>query len=337
MRHYFATAYRGKWVYLVMLTLMLAGSTVGAIFFAGTEYTSGARIWLDKPVLAKVLNEEDYGIPPAEQQGSMLEQLLETDSFMTAVIRGTNAATELTGNPERDRETIANMRSKLAYNVVGSNTVLIAYTGKDPVVSQQMVQSTIDQSREWFFQARLEQDSAQSEYYARQLKIYEEGMSKAQKNVDDFIKAHPSVVPGSTAALELEGLRREYDTARNLFQATETKLQQASFLDSLPDEDRQTEFRILDHPTVPIEPSTGLKTILKYLILGFGASFSVVISTIVLLTWLDTVIRTPEDLIKLSGVPVLAVIPNLEQPKGRGRWLKRKSRQQQVVRGHAIG
>jgi uncharacterized protein involved in exopolysaccharide biosynthesis len=212
------------------------------------------------------------------------------------------------------------VRGKLAVTPLGSNTVKILYTGSDPILCQQLVQGTIDQFRTWDLTARVEQSAIESQFYQKQLQIYQDQVDAAAKRVDDFQRDHPFPDPTSPQYLELQGLQRELESARALLSATSTKIAQANAANSLSDTSRQYEFQVLDAPTVPTRPAATLTRLAEYLALGLVASFGLVLCAIAFATWQDTTIRSGEDLERLTRAPVLAAIPHLpsEQVSGGG-------------------
>ncbi len=317
MKRYIATAFRGKWLYLAALTVMLAASVAGAIVLTGSQYQSTARIWIDKPLLDSVLDRGGgYGYAaPAAQQSGKLYQLVQTDSFITAIIKRTSLAGQLTGVPDHDRALFAAVRTNLAIGVLGGNTITIVFSGPDPALCQQIVQGTIDQFRAWSLEVSGEQTAVERQYHQTQLKIYEDQMNAAAKRLEEHQQKFPRPEAGSPEAYDQVRLQREGDSAREVYAAAKTKIDQASLVDTLAEKNRQAEFQVLDKPNVPQLPAPALKKLIKYLVLGFGASFGMVFAAIILATWHDTAVRTSDDLKRLTGAPVLEVLPGLRLRK----------------------
>src|SRR5438045_1925878 len=301
-RRYLGTFYRGRRLYVPVLLLLLAATVLGTYYLASTQYEATARIWVDKPALDNVLDPNTpagYIASPGQQQADKLNQLLQTDSFVVAVLTNTTAAGRLTSDAERDR-VIKEVRGKLTVTPLGSNTVKILYTGSDPRLSQQIVQGTIDQFRTWDLTARVEQSAIESQFYQKQLQIYQDQVDTAAKSVDDFQRDHPYPDPTSPQYLQLQSLQRELESARALLSATSARIEQANAANSLADTSRQYEFQILDVPTVPTRPAATLTRLAEYLALGLVASFGLVLCAIAFATWQDTTIRSSEDLQRLT-------------------------------------
>ena len=314
IRRYLATFYRGRWLYLPVLAIMLASTLAGTYYLARNQYEATARIWVERPILDNVLAptaQTGFAAPPAQQQADKLYQLLQTDAFVVGIVKRTGWAGQLTGLPDTDARLIRQVRGKLGVTALGSNTVKISFAGSDPALCQQMVQGTIDQFRTWDLTARVEQNTIERQFFEKQLQIYQNQLDDAAKRVGDFQRDNPYPDPASPQYLELQRLQRELESARGLYTTTKTKIEQASAAESLGDNSRKSEFQVLDAPTVPTRPSATLTRLAKYLGLGLAASFGLIVAAVVFATWQDTSVRSPDDLQQLTGLPLLEVIPHL--------------------------
>jgi len=313
-KRFLGTFYRGRRLYIPLLLLLLVATLLGTYFLARNQYEATARVWVDKPVLDNVLDPNApsgyVATTPAQDQSDKLTQLLQTDSFIAAILTNTPMSGRLANASDRD-QAIKDTRGKIVVTSLGSNTVKITYTGSDPVLSQQVVQSTIDQFRSWDLTARLEQSAIDRQFYQKQLQIYQDQVDAATKRVSDFQAAHPFPDPSSPQYLELQSLQRDLDSARALLNETSAKIQQTDAANSLSDSSRQYEFQVLDAPTVPNQPAATLTHLAEYLALGLVASFCIIFCAVAFATWQDTTIRNAEDLQRLTRVPLLDAVPHL--------------------------
>jgi uncharacterized protein involved in exopolysaccharide biosynthesis len=319
-KRYLGTFFRGRRLYIPVLLLLLAATVVGTYYLARTQYEATARIWVEKPTLDTLLDPNSSTsliVTPGQQQADKITQLIQTDSFMTAVLSNTTMSGQLANESSKAR-VIKDVRGKLAVTPLGSNTVKIGYTGSDPVFCQQVVQGTIDQFRAWDLTTRVEQSAIERQFYEKQLQIYQDQVDAAAKSVDDFQSAHPFPDPSSPQYLELQGLQRELESARALLNATSTKIEQANAANALSDTSRQVEFQVLDAPIVPTQPAATLTRLLEYLALGLLVSLGLVVIAVAFATWQDTTIRTEEDLERVTGVPLLDAIPHLQAEEAGG-------------------
>lgn len=320
LKRYLGTFFRGRRLYIPVLLLLLAATALGTFYLASTQYEATARIWFDRPALDNVLDPNSpsaYLVSPGQQQADKLTQLLQTDAFVAAILTNTTASQRLVSEPDRERA-IKDARGKIMVTPLGSNTVRIAYAGSDPVLCQQVVQSTIDQFRTWDLTARVEQSAIERQFYEKQLQIYQDQADAAATRVDEFQREHPYPDPSSPQYLELQGLQRELESARALLSAARTKIEQANAASSLSDTSRQYEFQVLDVPTVPNRPAATLGRLAQYLALGLFASFGLILFAVAFATWQDTTVRNADDLQRLTSIPLLDAIPHLEPTKNSG-------------------
>ena len=94
-KRYLSTFYRGRRLYVPVLLLLLAATVLGTYYLASTQYEATARIWVDKPALDNVLDPNapsSYLVSPGQQQADKLNQLLQTDSFVVAILTNTTAS-----------------------------------------------------------------------------------------------------------------------------------------------------------------------------------------------------------------------------------------------------
>ena len=319
-KRYLSTFFRGRRLYIPVLLFLITATFLGTYFLARTQYEATARIWVERSALDTLVNpnaSSGFIVSPGQQQTDKLIQLLQTDSFVASILTTTTAASRLVDEADRDR-IIKDVRGKLMVTPLGSNTVKIAYSDSNPVLSQQVGPSTIDQFRAWDLTARVEQNVLARQFYEKQLQIYQDQVDAAAKRVDEFQAAHPFPDPSSPQYLELQSLQRELESARALLSATRTSIEQANAANSLSDTSRQVEFQVLDAPTVPDRPTATLGRLAQYMALGLVLSFGLVLGAVAFATWQDTTVRDGEDIEKLTSVPVLDAIPHLQSSRAGG-------------------
>jgi uncharacterized protein involved in exopolysaccharide biosynthesis len=322
MKRYVATFLRHKRLYIPVLLVMLVASGVGAYYYSVTTYEARTRIWVDKPVLSNLLdqNVQTYGVTPsaAQTEANKLSQLVQADSFMASVIEGTVAAQDLTGAPDHDREVIDKIRSKIAVSVPGPNTLTVLFRDKNPLLCQQIVQATVDKFENWNLQAQIDQSSIQLQFYQKQLDIYDERVKDIQHSLDDFYQQYPRPEPGSPQHIELERIQRELEAARSVYAAAAAKIAQAGYLDTLTQNNHESQFQLMDKATVPEEPAVTLAAAVRFFGVGVGASIGALLAMVAAVTWLDPAIRSAEDLERLGQIQVLGVVPDLKHAASTG-------------------
>lgn len=321
LKRYIATFYRHWWLYLPILILLLSGAAVGtnALVHKGAKYQSTTRIWVSEPPLQQALGQAATAsqLTPAQARNDMLYQLIQTDSFMRTVVKGTPMEQELNGDVDHDEPLLMQAREGIVVQVIGANTVLISYKGESPEIAQTVLQNIVNQFRTWLLDSSQEQASAEKTYYQQQASSYQDQVKQAQQDLDNFTAQHPGIKPDDiTAQAQLQRLQSDLQSAQQAYSTAQAKLMEAEVVNNLSNgsSDGST-FRTLDAPTKPGKPESLLKKAVKYAGMGVAGSFAFVLATIVVLTWTDKSVRTSEEVSVGNQMPVLAVVPHLKRHK----------------------
>ncbi len=336
MTRYLMTLYRGKWLYLLTLLIMLGGSVLGAYYLFPPQYTATARIWVDGQANGQ---DASMGLTVAKREQDALEQLTGTDSFLTDVLKPTPIGAQLNGQPRHDQEILKTVRKRLTIEALGPNTVVVSYDGRDPAVSHQIVKGTLDQFQAWITKTQADLITAQSQKYQQemqnQLDLYKKQKEDAQKQVNDFLLIYPNPFPTTPQYQQLQELKQSAEAAAGLYATVAARLASLNTNDALTNTYQAMSFRVLDAPVVPISASIPLKPVAEYIALTVVASFGLVAIAIILLTWRDKAVRTADDIASLSDLPVLATVPGLKSGSKRERASAIRERVGVAIAEHA--
>jgi uncharacterized protein involved in exopolysaccharide biosynthesis len=312
VKRYITTFYRRKWFYLFVLVVMLGMTGAGASYFS-SGYESTGRIWVDRPTIARALDPyQIYYTTPAEEHSNMLYALFQTDSFIRLTLEGTALESELTGAPSEDRAIISAVRQNLWQRSLGPNTIEVTFLSDDPVLSQQVVANAIQGFREWEVNIRSEEATAEIQLYEEQLEAQGMRVQEARQRLDAFMAENPDPEPGTAASLELQWLRREYETASVRHQEITNHLAEVRMINALSSVYGTSEFRVLDEPQVPESESASLQRQVTWLVPGVLASFALIGGAVVLATWQDRSVHSAEDLARITSVPVIGLMPHID-------------------------
>ncbi len=135
--------------------------------------------------------------------------------------------------------------------------------------------------------------------------------SKQQEEIQARIRSYQNRIE-STPAVEQEykSLTRDYQTALELYNDLLKKRGQAQMATALQREQQGEQFRILDPASLPDKPS--FPDPVKFGLGGFGGGMALGVGLSLLLEMRDTSLRSDKDLEALIHLPVLAVLPSLE-------------------------
>ena len=231
---------------------------------------------------------------------------------------------------ERQLKIYEDQLSEIARKLAEQNAIELQYYRQQLTTSEAQLQN-LTQRVDEFQRQNPRPDPGSAQYLElqrliRELEAVQAQQRAAKVKVDSLETAatqeYPRPDPTSPQYNELERLLRELEGAQAQYRATKTKIDQVSLVGSLSDTSGEAEFLVLDKPTVPELPATSLRKMLKYLIMGVGASFGLVLGIVVIATWHDPTIRSADDLKRLSEIQVLEVVPHA---KTGWSWGKKSS------------
>jgi capsular exopolysaccharide synthesis family protein len=126
--------------------------------------------------------------------------------------------------------------------------------------------------------------------------------------------------------IEYNILKRDADTNRQLYEGLLQRLKEAGISAGL----RASNIAVLDPAQVPEEPYRPRRAINCVLGLAFGALFGIGLAFVQ--EHMDTAVRTPEEVERISGLGLLAVVPRSRSEQGRKLMTREESSGQQSVR-----
>jgi polysaccharide biosynthesis transport protein len=125
-------------------------------------------------------------------------------------------------------------------------------------------------------------------------------------------------------------LTRDYDNTRIKYQELRSKLTEAKVAQNLEADRKGERFTLIEPPLPPEEPVSPNRPLI--LVAGFVLSLALTFGVLWLLETLDTSVRGRLDLLKLTGMPPLALVPHI------GTEAERRSarRRVQIAFGSAV-
>lgn len=149
-------------------------------------------------------------------------------------------------------------------------------------------------------------------------------LRQAESNLSANIARNRSLLQSIPAArATLENLEREHSAQKALYESMLAREGQSEVSKQMEVQDKSTVFRIVDPavlPFVPVSPNR-VKIILMGIIAGIGAGLGVIL----LKDQLDNTVKNL-DMAKQLGMPILAVIPRIEDPLSLVKQSKRDRR-----------
>lgn len=339
MLRYLETFFRHRALVTAPLLLCTVLS-LGVVAVQPRVFASTAKIWVDRPLLAAVPPSNAY-LTPADEQMSVLQELLKTRSFsILASARGSlpddlrraNAAAShepvnralalLPGQKSRTNPDLSQDRlDTLVFQTIstgttvvanGPNIVSVTFQYANPDVAAATARGIIDQYVDEVLGGQRSEAKAAVDFYSAQVNGARADLSLADGKVLAYLDAHPEQrLPTAVPDASLARLKLDDDQARQRYESLQTKLDEAKLQGAIAEQSTPNGFRLIDSPLVPQAPVSRLKQLIAAG--GAGVFSGLVLSVLCLigLTLMDTSIRRAEDVELRTGLPLAGVVPRV--------------------------
>jgi polysaccharide chain length determinant protein (PEP-CTERM system associated) len=200
---------------------------------------------------------------------------------------------------------IANLEEKYKSGELKSSANLTVQASADPAVL--MVQKSLDEQIRQRSEIRQEIQNFEMEIanVERQIKDYQQRVERIPKHEQDLLT-----------------LQRDYNNLKQSYDSLLSRKLEAEIAVNMEKKQKGEQFTIIDPARLPEKPvSPDLRRLFLMVLaagLGLGAGL------VMLLDFFDSSLKKPESLEADLGVPVLATVPKIYQP--RDIWRKRLNR-----------
>jgi polysaccharide chain length determinant protein (PEP-CTERM system associated) len=138
-------------------------------------------------------------------------------------------------------------------------------------------------------------------------------MRQAEANLRANIAKNRALLQSIPAAKSmLEDLEREKNSQKNIYESMAARQGQSEVSKQMEVQDKSTVFRIVDPAVLPIKPISPNRV--KLILLGILAGIGGGVGLVILKDQMDTSVKSV-DMAAGFGLPVLAVIPKIEDPQ----------------------
>jgi uncharacterized protein involved in exopolysaccharide biosynthesis len=322
------TYHRHRSLYLVPILVM---ALAAAVFLATlkVDFQSQGVLFVNSQSLLSSLNSlrdnTNMWITPAQVTANEINQLVRTDSFIRAVIQRTDIEKEMSQGQEAVNEIFVAVRKGISVYTLGDNQTLIQARSETPAAAYQLVNSIIDNYIQWKINSKQSESQAAVDFFSGLITQYRSELDGASNALKDYITAHPEPVRGSRPYLEqfeIDRLNGEVKAAQDRYTGALDKEENARLaLKQVESDSRQT-YNVIDAPEIPLKSTTSLRKLALDLAIFMAAGVFLSTVLVVASSLLDRTVRFPMDVTSQLGLPVLAVIPNVNlkgTPK-TSRW-----------------
>jgi uncharacterized protein involved in exopolysaccharide biosynthesis len=333
MLRYLETLFRHRLLVTTPLVICIVLS-LGVVALQPRVFASTAKIWVDRPLLTAAHPANAY-LTPADEQASVLQELLKTRSFnVLAAARGSlpddlqraNAAAAkepinralalVPGQRSRINSDLSQYQlDNLVFQTIstrtsvvanGPNIVSVTVQYANPDVAAATARGIIDQYVDEVLGGQRSEAKAAVDFYSAQVASARADLSAADA------KAHPEQrMPTAIPDATLTQLKLDDEQARQRYQSLQTKRDDAQLQSAIADQSAPNGFRLIDPPLAPQTPVSRLKLLLEGGAAGLFSGLLLSLLSLVGLTLMDTSIRRAEDVELRTGLQLAGVVPRV--------------------------
>jgi len=317
---YIETAARLRLALVAVVLLVLVPGLVAAYEEYMSTHESFATVWVDRASQQIVSGSDNPYIPvlqtPASEQAQILSELLQTRSFMVAVIGGTQLKEQLAQAADPD-VLLEDQRQRFRVQALGTNLVRISFKSTEPELAAAMVEAALATRAARIFQAQSNNAAAAILYYQR---VYEFALKEvigAQQQLDSFTAAHPTSTLSATDEYRQRQLRLNLDLATARVSELRARVETVGISGELRRVTGDIDFQVIDEPEPNPRPSGGLRTASLIAGVSFAGALSLAALLIVVATLTNDRVASVSDLVRVPGVRVFGAVPRVSRSRSR--------------------
>jgi uncharacterized protein involved in exopolysaccharide biosynthesis len=306
--------FRHRWLYLLPIVLM---TILGGVYIVTMkpEYTARGVVYVQQETLLSSLTavapDGFTWMTAADASAAQLNELLQTDSFVRAIIQGTDLEENMNMGRDMVIETILKVRESAWAQSIGSNQMLITASSEDAKIAFQLVTAVVENHIQWQVNASRQDSVAAQEFFVDLIQKYRQDLETAQQDLDDYLVVHPEPVRGNRTEIEVLAISRlqsQVDLATTRYSSALDKEEEARLaLAQIESVIRQTYF-LIDAPSLPENTETSKKDLAVTLAIFMVAGGVLSVIGVIGGALLDRTFRFPVDVDHLLELPVLTSI-----------------------------
>ena len=226
---------------------------------------------------------------------------------------------QLEGMRQITRKSNDPLEAKLAALQKRLGDLRVQYTDSYPEVLSVMgdietVKEQLGSRKGADYQALEPQELARIESEVAAIKVAEAGLRRYVATNKNILQSLPSAKAG------LEKLELERANQKKIYDQLYSRRGQSEVSKQMEVQDKSTTFRVVDPAILPVKPASPNR--LRIMMLGIIGSLAASFGLLVLLDQLDNSVKEVES-VKELGLPLLAIIPRMEEPAILARQRRR--------------
>ena len=261
-----------------------------------------------------------------------MDELLQTDSFIRAVIQDTDLEARMDGGTDIVNQTIAEVRKAVWVSALGDNQLRVSASHENPQLAYQLVNGIINSFMDWKINADRNDSRTARTFFTDLIGNYQAEMDTARQNLYDYYDAHPEPLKGERSIveqLEIARLESELNLATTRYASALDKDENARLAAAQAEGDVLQSYTVVDSPIESTVPESSLKQMALEAAVFVIAGILLSLLAIAGGALLDRSLRFPIDVWHALHLPVLSSVPDMVRlhPEKKAKLFRRKKRE----------
>jgi len=308
--------FRHRWLYLLPFVL-IAISAVLAYLLTKPSYMSEGVLFIQKQSLLSSLNSvgstNSYmWSTPAQTVSAEITELIQTDSFIRAVIQNTALEAKMNQGASKVNQLIDDTRKQVWVTVLGENQIKVHAAYENPEIAAQLANGVIESYIKWQSNSQVAESEAALVFFGNLIEVYKSDLELARDAMRSYLEDHPQPIRGDipgVESLEIKRLQADIDLATQRYSSALDKEENARLALSQIDSNTRQTYIVLDVPTPALRPEVSLKDLVVryglFMLLGAVLSLAAVVGGVLF----DRTFRFNVEVTNSLGLQVLANVP----------------------------
>jgi capsular polysaccharide biosynthesis protein len=322
------TYFRRRWLYLLPIVAMVIAAVVYMLLLQPKYVAKGVLYVQNQSFLASLtsvrVNNPSWWITPAQLSVNEINELLQTDAFVRAIIEKTDLEAYMGQGTGAVESLIKKTRKSISASPLGDNQVQIIASFEDPEIAYQLVNAVISGYSRWQINAQRVESQVAQDFFSELIQTYEAELDLARQEMRDYLEANPLPLRGDrsgTEQLELARLQGMIDLLSQRYANALEKEENARLATAQVESDARQSNVLIDAPKQPDKPEVSKRKLALQAGLFVMAGLLLSVGSVIGAAVLDRSFLFPLDVHNRLSLSVLAVVPDVKE---KTRWRQKK-------------
>ena len=309
--------FRRWYIYPLPIVLLVAVSLLSTMRAKPSYIAVGAIFVQKESLLATLTSIQNTGfawITPAQATVNEFKELIQTDSFIRAIIGQTDLESSMNQGPDAVSTLINNTRAAVWAQTLGDNLVQVGAIDEKGPLAEQYAKALVEAYIQWKINADQQESTSAQAFFENLVQTYQTDLDTARQDLQNFLADNPDPERGdrpTTEQLQISELKVAVDAANQRLTGTIDKLDSAKLALAQADSKTRQTYLVVDTPHLPPTIRSSKKALLMSLVTMAVVGLILGIIGAGGAALLDSSFRFPVDVQSSLNLPVWAVVPDM--------------------------